>query len=399
MRTYREVFAIEEFRWLFVTRCLAMAAISIGSLALGTTTYASTGSPILTAVAMFGGPLLTMVGSATILAASDSMGPRLASMIMPFAGAVAFLLQAIPGIAWGWRFVFLALPYLAGSATSGSVMRLLHLIVPPDGFVLGRATLNIAIGVTQVAGYGFGGLLLVWFSPGALFLIAAGLSLAAVVVIRFGIRERPGVVHDQGLVSRTREVNRELLGSPITRPLYLAMWVPNGLIVGCEALFVPFGGHSGAGYLFAAAAAGMLCGDIAMGRFVPPHLRDRLIEPMRFLLALPYLGFVFSQNIGVALALTFVASIGYSASLPLQERMVNTTGTDRRGQAFGLYGSGLMVGQAVGAAVGGGLAAWLGAAHAMFVLAVVSLLISAALIRGLARSAPQLTLRETVGVD
>src|SRR4051794_21411807 len=151
MRTYREVFAIEEFRWLFVTRCLTMAAISIASLALGTTTYASTGSPLLTAVAMFGGPLLTVVGSATVLAASDSMGPRLASMVMPLAYVVAFLLQSIPHLAWGWRFVFLAVPYLAGSATSGSVMRLLHSIVPPEGFVLGRATLNIAIGVMQVA--------------------------------------------------------------------------------------------------------------------------------------------------------------------------------------------------------------------------------------------------------
>jgi predicted MFS family arabinose efflux permease len=132
----------------------------------------------------------------------------------------------------------------------------------------------------------------------------------------------------------------------------------------------------------------MLLGDIAMGRFIPPERRDRLIEPMRFLLALPYFGFVFSPSLGVALVLTFVASIGYSASLPLQERMVHATEPDQRGQAFGLYGSGLMVGQAVGAAVGGGLAAWLGAAHAMGVLSVVSLIISAALIRGLNRSSP-----------
>ena len=388
MRTYREVFALGEFKALFAVRCLAMTAISIASLALGTTTYASTGSPLLTAVAMFGGPLLTMIGSATVLAASDSMGPRRASMVMPLAYTVAFLLQAIPDVPWGWRFVFLAIPYLAGSATSGSTMRLLHEIVPPDGFVLGRATLNIAVGVTQIGGYGLGGLLLVWCSPTTLFLIAAGCAIAAVVITRLGIRERAGIPAEEGLVSRTKAVNRALLGSPVTRPLYVAMWVPNGLIVGCEALFVPFGGHTGSGYLFAAAAGGMLLGDIAVGRFVPPRLRDRLIEPMRFLLAAPYLAFAFSPSLGVALVLTFVASIGYSASLPLQERMVHATGTDQRGQAFGLYTSGLMVGQAIGAAIGGALAAWLGAAHAMGALSVVSLVISVWLIRGLRRSAP-----------
>jgi len=67
VHTYREVFALAEFRVLFVVRCVTMAAISIGSLALGATTYAGTGSPLLTALAMFGGPLITLLGSATVL--------------------------------------------------------------------------------------------------------------------------------------------------------------------------------------------------------------------------------------------------------------------------------------------------------------------------------------------
>ena len=53
MRTYREIFARPEFRALFLARCVTMAAVSIGGLALGTTTYTATGSPVLTALAMF----------------------------------------------------------------------------------------------------------------------------------------------------------------------------------------------------------------------------------------------------------------------------------------------------------------------------------------------------------
>jgi MFS family permease len=388
VRTYREIFALPEFRVLFLVRCVTMAAISIASLALGATTYASTGSPVLTALSMFGGPVITLLGSATVLSASDSMGPRRASTVMPIAYVVAFLLQALPHLSWGWRFAILAIPFLAGSATSGSTMRLLHDIVPPDGFVLGRATLNIAVGVMQVAGYGLGGLLLVWLSSTTLFLVAAVGAAAVALILRLGIRERQGVVSGQGLVTRTREVNRALLGSPVTRPLYLAMWVPNGLVVGCEALFVPYAGQSGAGYLFATTAAGMLLGDVVVGRFVPPRHRDRMIEPLRMLLALPYLGFLFSPSLTIALVLGFVASAGYSASLPLQERLVGATGPETRGQAFGLYSTGLMVGQAIGAAVGGVLATGLGAPHAMGTLAVASLCITVALVPGLRRSAP-----------
>jgi len=72
-----------------------------------------------------------------------------------------------------------------------------------------------------------------------------------------------------GVVQRTVAVNRRLLCSPITRPLYIALWVPNGLVVGCESLFVPYGnaasaGHGSlAGWLFASTAAGMMAGDLA----------------------------------------------------------------------------------------------------------------------------------------
>jgi predicted MFS family arabinose efflux permease len=112
-----------------------------------------------------------------------------------------------------------------------------------------------------------------------------------------------------------------------------------------------------------------------------------MIEPLRMLLALPYLGFWFSPSLTTALVLGFVASAGYSASLPLQERLVGAAGPEARGQAFGLYATGLMVGQAIGAAVGGLLATAFGAAHAMGTLAVASLCITASLAPGLRRSA------------
>ena len=391
VRTYREIFAVPEFRILFLARCTTMAAVAMEGLALATLVYDLTGSTVLTALSLFGGPLITLVGSATILGANDAMGPRRATLLMPLAYAISCAVQVIPDLPVAVRFLLLAFPYLVGSATSGSTMRLLHLIVPPDGFLLGRATLNIAVGVMQVVGYALGGLLLRLFSPSTLFAIAAVLALLTAVVVRFGITERPATQSATGLVARTRAVNRTLLGSRTTLPLYLAMWVPNGLIVGCEALYVPYASHGGSGFMFAAAAAGMLLGDVLIGRVIPPPRRDGMIEPLRLLLAVPYLGMVFAPSLPVAVALAFVASVGYAASLPLQERLVEHTDDDVRGQVFGLYGSGLMVGQAVGAAIGGAVAEVLSPAHTMGVLAAVSVAISLALTVPLRASAPAAT--------
>lgn len=89
-----------------------------------------------------------------------------------------------------------------------------------------------------------------------------------------------------GVVRRTAAVNRQLLGSPLARPLYLALWVPDGLVAGCESLFIPYGNEASAGraslagWLFAAASAGMMTGDLTIGRFVSPTTRDRIIEPL-----------------------------------------------------------------------------------------------------------------------
>jgi predicted MFS family arabinose efflux permease len=88
-----------------------------------------------------------------------------------------------------------------------------------------------------------------------------------------------------------------------------------------RALFVPYAGHH-AGWLFASGAAGMLLGDIVVGRFLTEAVRERLVGPLRILLAVPYLGFATAPTLPLACVLAFVASIGFAASLPLQERLI-----------------------------------------------------------------------------
>ena len=403
MKTYRQLFAIREFRVLFLVQCLNIGSYAVASLALGTITFAATGSPVLTALAMFGAPLMRLVGQTLFGSGSDLVRPRTALVVVAGTTMVTDLLQALPGLEWGWRFALLAVGPLITSALGGSMMALVSDILPPDGFILGRATMNIAVGGMQIVGYGIGGLLLITFTTTQLFLGAGAALFIAVLLLRLGLSDHPPRQAGASLVRRTREVNRSLLGSRVIRPLYLTMWVPNGLIVGCEALFVPFAGER-AGYLFAVTAAGMLLGDIVVGRFLAVAVRDRLIGPLRLLLAVPYLAFFLVPSLPYAAALAFVASVGYSSSLPLQERLVSHTDGQARGQVFGLQGTGLMVGQALGALLGGAVASTLGmgpvaAAHAMGVMAAASVVVSIALTPGLRRSRPGAPVLETVPAE
>ena len=389
VRTYRELFGVAEFRTLFVTQCLTMAAGATSGLALGTIVHAETGSALLTGLSMFGGPLVALLASSFVLAASDIVRPRRALTTVAVAVAVANLLQALPGMPWPARFALLALVWLVLSTAAGAGTALMAELLPSEAFVLGRSTLNIAVGSMQVVAYGVGGLLLLALSPEGLFLVAAGCSALAAVLLRTRLADREARARGP-VVRRTHQVNRLLLGSRVLRPLYLSSWIPNGLIVGCEALYIPFAGQQ-AGYLLAATAAGMLGGDIVVGRFVPHHVRDRLVNPLRFLLAVPFLAFWWQPSIWAAMALGLVAAIGYADSLPLQERLVAHTPADTLGQALGLRAAGLGAGQAVGALLAGTTADLIGvgseaAGHAMAVMAASSLLVSVALVPGLRRS-------------
>ncbi len=401
MHTYRQLFGISEFRTVFGAQCLTVASASIGSLALGMITYAATGNAIASGLAMCGGPLIRLIASWFLLSASDLLRPRTALCVTALASLAADLLQALPGLPWGARFAILALPWTVMSATGGAAMALVADILPSSAFLFGRATLNVAVGGMQIVGYALAGILLVELTTSDLFLGAAAASAGALALVAFGVRDHPARAVSRSPVRRARTLNRAILGSTYLRPILLANWVPNGLIVGCESLFVPLAGRH-AGYLYTAATAGMLAGDILVGRFVPEQVRDRWLEPLRFLLAAPYLALLFHPPLGLVAAMAALASIGYAASLPLQERLVTRTSPDVRGQALGLNATGMLAFQGIGAVLAGALAELAGsrsagAGTAIGVAAALSLSVTIALIPGLRRTTPGIPARPIPG--
>ena len=138
-----------------------------------------------------------------------------------------------------------------------------------------------------------------------------------------------------------------------------------------------------AGLLYVCAAAGMLAGDTLAGRFVPPRWRERLGAPLRLLLAAPYLVFAARIPLAVAAAAIVVASVGYCATLLLQERLMTLTPDEVSGQALGLASSGMLAMQGVGATVAGAVAQLSSPGTAMAVMAAASLMVTLALAPGL----------------
>ncbi|WP_320068930.1 MFS transporter [Micromonospora sp. RTGN7] len=385
MRTYGELFRVPEFRPLFAASAVQIAAMTVSGLALSTLVYAATGSPLLAALALFGSSFAQVVGATTLLSAADRLPPRTALATVALLFAVGTLGMAAPRMPILGMFLIIFGLGLVNSVTGGVRWGLLGEIVPDGGYILARSVFNMLLGVMQISGYALGGVLVALLSPRQALLVSAGLYLVGATIVRFGLTARPPRATGRPSVRETWRVNRRLWSLPARRHIYLALWVPNGLIVGCEALYVPFAPTS-AGVLFIATALGMLAGDTIVGRFVPRRWRTRLFTPLRLLLAAPILLFVLPLPVPVAALLLAVAAMGFSAGLLLQDLLIALTPDDARGQALGLHTSGLLTMQAVGATLAGLVAQFVPIGTAISVMAVASLLVTLALTPALRQS-------------
>ncbi|AXI76628.1 MFS transporter [Peterkaempfera bronchialis] len=382
MRTYQELFRTPEFTPFFLTASVAVAAQTVSGLALGTLIYAATGSPLLSALAMFGPSLAQLVGATTLLSAADRLPPRAAMTGLALLFGLGTAVQAVPGLpVWAAFAVLLGLGMVA-SLGGGVRWGLLNEILARDGYLLGRSVLNMSTGTMQICGFAVGGVLVTALSPRGTLLAGAALHLAAAAVARFGLGRRPPRATGRPSVAETWRNNALLWSAGPRRSVFLALWVPNGLIVGCESLFVPYAPRH-AGLLFAFAALGMLAGDTLTGRFVPRRWRERLGAPLLLLLAVPYLVFALHPALPLAVAAVVVASVGYSASLLLQERLMSLTPEASSGHALGLHSSGMLAMQGVGAALAGAVAQRTSPSTAMAVMAVLSASVTLALAPGL----------------
>ncbi|MEU6712138.1 MFS transporter [Nonomuraea sp. NPDC046802] len=378
MRTYRELFGAPEFTPLFLASAGQVAAQTVSGLALGTLVFTATGSPLMSGLAMFGPALGQVAGAMTLLSAADRLPPRAALAGLALLAGLGTAVLAMPGLpVWAILAVVLCQGVIA--ALGGGVRYgLLNELLTAEGYLLGRSTLNMASGVMQIGGFAIGGGLVNALSPRGTLLAGAALYALTAAVAALGLTGRRPRAAGRPSPAQTWRNNALLWSDGPRRRVYLALWLPNGLIVGCESLFIPYAPEH-AGLLFACAAAGMLAGDTLAGRFVPSAWRLRLVVPLHLLLATPYLIFVLSPAAPVAAAAVTIAAVGYAATLLLQERLMALTPTELSGHALGLHSSGMITMQGLAAVLAGALAEYLTPATAMGVLAVASAVVTLAL--------------------
>ncbi|MGW0879956.1 MFS transporter [Streptomyces sp. NPDC002671] len=385
MPSYRSLFRTPEFTPLFLGTAAQTAAMTVGGLALATLVFRATGSPLLSAVSMFGPSLAQVLGATVLLSGADRLPPRTALSGIALIFAAGTALQALPGLSVGAVFGVVLLLGLAASLGGGVRWGLLNEILAKDGYLPGRSLFNMMSGLMQITGYATGGALLAALSPRACLLLSAALYATAALVLRLGLTARPPRAAGRPSAAETWRTNALLWSDRRRRLTYLGLWLPNGLVVGCESLYVSYAPDA-AGTLFACAAFGMFVGDVTVGRLLPPAVRSRLATPLLLLLAAPYLAFFAHPPLPVAGVCVMLASAGFGASLVQQEQLMALTPAELAGHALGLHSAGMLTLQGVSAALAGAVAQLASPSWATTAMATASIAVTVTLAAATARA-------------
>ena len=390
--TYRAVFAAGEFRVLLGGMLMYVLGFEFELLGLSVLVFAQTRSAFLTALTFSMGFAPQAIGGALFTALAD----RLPSRLVIGAG---LLTRATPGLVIGlWPTLPVpAMLALVTAATTqapvftAAISGLLPDVLEGDRYVLGRSVFNLTAAGTQIAGLGIGGAVLATVPVRWLLLAAGGALVIAAVVTRLGLRPRSArVPRDQargqarGIMRATMAGNAELFRDRTVRGLLLAQWLPGWFVAGAESLIVPYTASLGrpasaAGPLLAAMPAGMLIGDLLVGRFCAPATRTRLAFPLAAAMGVPLLALVFRPPLPLACLALLACGAGFAYQLGIQQAFLDSLPERRRGQGFGLNSTGTMGGQGLTPAIAGALAGVAGVAAAMAAAGTATVLAALAL--------------------
>jgi len=366
----RRVFAVPEFRVLWLADLLSICGDQLARVALAVLVYGRTGSATWAAAtyaltflpALFGGVLLS--GLADRFRRREVM---IASDLLRAAGIGVMAIPQLPLWALGVLLVAVVLLGAPHTAAQGALM---PEMLEGELYESGLAVRQITSQSAQLVGFAAGGVLVAAVSPSLALVLDAATFVVSAVVVRIGLTDRPRATSPQeqatdaaglrgavaGIVDIARDPRRRVL-------VYLA-WIVGWYVVP-EGLAAPYAAEIGAGtavvgLLMAADPLGSVLGAWLFVRFVPGRVRERLVAVIAVCSGLPLMAMLLGPPVPVALVLWGLSGMTSTAYLlQTQASFVRATPDSGRGRAIGVAASGIIAGQGVAVVVGGGLAdAW-----------------------------------------
>jgi len=358
--TYREVFGVREFRYLFSAYLFSLIGDQLAKVALSIVVFDRTGSALLSAITFAVSYLPWLIGGPLLSVYADRL-PRRAVMIgcdlirMVLIGSLALPFLPL------WSMVTLLFvaslltpPFEAARAATTPE------VLTGDRYAVGLAVSNITAQLAQVIGFVAGGALVAVVSArGALVLDAVTFAVSA-VLLTVGVRVRPAAEQGEraSLLDDARTGIATVFGLPRVGLLIVMLWISSALGFAPEGLAAAYAaelgkGPAAVGLLLAASPLGLILGGIVVGRMVRPSRRMVLLVPLAVLSVLALVPAAALHWLPLILVLFLLSGFGFSYIIPLNVMVVKAIPAATRARAFGVVATGLQAVQGIGIVLAG----------------------------------------------
>jgi predicted MFS family arabinose efflux permease len=351
---FRDVFAVAEFRALWIAQLLSVVGDQLARVALTVLVYDRTRSALLASITFVVSIVPTFLGGVMLAWLADRYPRRRIMIACDIARCALVLVMALPGLRLSAMVALLFVLTLVGAPFGAARAAIYPDVLTGDRYVMGTAVTLTTYQFAQVLGFAGGGTVVAFFGTRTSLILDAVTFAVSAIIVRVWVRPRPapaavggggGPSRLAGIIAGARLVlSRPALRWPLLFGLLAAFYTaPEG--VAAPLAHDVGGGAAAVGVILAADALGQSIGAIMLSRFAAPPTRLRVMGPLAVAACGVLVLFFGQPDLAVCLLILVASGLCASYQLAANAAFVSATPQAQRSQAFGLAQGALSLGQ------------------------------------------------------
>ena len=354
--TFRDVFAVREFRALWFSEILSVAGDRLALVALTLLVFYHTRSPLLTAIVYATGYVPWVVGGLFLADVADRRPRRSVMVVCDVVRAVLVGAMAVPHVPIAVLVVLLFAATMFAPPFEAARAAITPDILQGERYALGTAVFSTTFLAGQTIGAVGGGFAVAFIGVRPALVIDALTFVVSGLFIGLGTRARPAAARPETVqpspLARMRDGFGLLFSDQALRTLLLFGWlvvfytIPEGVAAPYVAKLG--GGPIATGVVLASTVLSTAIAMPLFTRFVRPRLRLAWMGPLAVLTCATLLLTALRPGLAVSLVIFSLSAACGVYQIAANTAFVVRVPNERRSQAFGIANMGVIVGQGRG---------------------------------------------------
>jgi MFS family permease len=351
--TFRDVFAVREFRALWFSEVLSVAGDRLALVALTLLVYDRTRSPLLSALVYASGYLPWVIGGLFLADLADRRSRRSVMVTCDVVRTVLVAVMTVPGVPLAALVALLFATTMFAPPFESARAAITPDILQGELYALATAVIQTTYLGAQVLGAAGGGLAVAFLGVRSALVIDAVTFAVSALLIGLGTRSRPAAAKPDAAATsplgRMMGGLRLVFGDRALRTLLLFGWlvmfytIPEGIAAPYAARLG--GGSIATGLVLASTVFSTSIATPLFTRFVRPRRRLAWMGPLAVLTCATLILTALRPGLAASLVIFSLSAVFGVYQLAANTAFVVRVPNERRAQAFGIANMGVVVGQ------------------------------------------------------